>query len=119
MKVVIKENALELHSKSIPASMGHTRDTMSWRSSIAKMLDKSEDRTFEVCASHLFDKSFNVVNPHSQYVIQIPDYMVEAVIDDERIGKSKCGYCGKVAETSQGYCEKGCKLEYFKPLLKD
>lgn len=119
MKIVIKKDALELHSRSIPARMGHSQDTMNWRNSISKMLDNSEDRTFEVCTSHLFDSSFNVVNPHSQYAIQIPDYMVEAVIDDERIGKSKCGYCGKVAETSQGYCERGCKVEYLKLLLKD
>ncbi len=119
MKIKIKENALEIHSKQTPASSGYKKDTMKWRNSIRTMMEANPSRLFDVETEYLFESSFTVTNPVGKYSVSIPSYMVEVVIDDARIGMSKCGYCGKVTPTSDGKCQKGCEDKYFKPLIKD
>ncbi|PSV00440.1 hypothetical protein [Photobacterium kishitanii] len=96
MKIIFHTDALVRNSKKTPASSGHTRETIAWRKHISEMMKENPAGSFDVCTTYLFKDTFNVIDPKDSTVIGIPSYMVKEVIDDARIGKQKCGWCGKI-----------------------
>jgi len=81
MKIILKEDALIEHSRSVPEHMGYGQSGINWRKSVREMMDSS--LVHEVDTQYLFENSFNVKHPMG-HIIGIPDYMVSEVIDDIR-----------------------------------
>lgn len=72
-KVRVTLKGLQAHSRSIPAHMGYTRETMSWRHGLSKLHDEGAVGVVErVSGSNL-----TVQFPGICY--GVPDYMVEKV----------------------------------------
>jgi len=72
------------------------------------MLKAIEGKWVEVDLEYLFTSQFNTVAIPgvSQSGMRIYDGDVQAIEGDERVGRSRCGYCGMWADTGQP-CE-GC-----------
>jgi hypothetical protein len=88
MQIVLKPDALQAHSKSTPAHAGYTKETMSWRDSIRKIIEHNGNTPIDVETKYLHDNSFMVKAPEG-YSVSIPDYMVSEVINDKRKQKEK------------------------------
>lgn len=87
MKIILKKDALQVHSRSTPAYAGHSQATMDWRKSISDMMNE-HGLEFEVDTDYLFDNSFNVTI-EGKGCISIPENMVDKVINDKREPKPK------------------------------
>jgi hypothetical protein len=82
---------------------------------LREVLKKLEGKWLEVETDHLFNDQYNIKEPS----IRVYDSMIDEVKDDERAGKGKCGYCGKMLNTGE-ICEKheDCKkygIKWFTP----
>lgn len=88
MQIILKSDALQAHSKSIPAHSGYTTEAMSWRDSIRKIMEHNGDKPIDVETKYLHDNSFMIKAPEG-YSVSIPDYMVSEVINDKRKPKEK------------------------------
>ena len=88
MKVILKSNALELDAQLLPASQSFSFEHKMWRESISEML--KQGGKFDVHTSCLSADSFTVFQDDFAS-IELPDYMIESVIDDARIGN-----CAKI-----------------------
>ena len=80
-----------------------------------EMLEAVDGQALEVETEHLFEDQYNTapITGVSDNGLRVMDYLVEEVIDDARIGKMKCNYCGTSAEVAVS-CPKCGKSEYLK-----
>jgi hypothetical protein len=81
MKLVIKKNAVECYRKQ--GGM--------YSPDYAASLRKIEGTIVDVETDHLFEDQYNIVQEN----LRVFDYAVESIIDDARIGRQHCQYCGK------------------------
>lgn len=81
MKVVLKTNALEIEAELHPKNTGFTQDYAFWREGIRLMVEEGGE--FRVNTGMLYPDRF-VVFRKDDVSIEIPDYMIETVIDDVR-----------------------------------
>lgn len=105
MKIVIKENASDIYLKR------ERFPNMLW----AETLSKIEGQTIEVETFYLFDNQYNTgpISGVTEQGLRIMDESVEKVIDDERIGKVKCSWCG-TSQPETDKCINCGKTEYIK-----
>ena len=86
-----------------------------------KTLEKVQGLTLDVETDYLFDDQFNTapVPGVSELGLRMMDYSVEEVIDDERIGKMKCQWCGTTSPVGPACakCGKTDSLKAFHPRL--
>lgn len=68
----------------------------------AKIMKNIAGKTMEVDTRYLFPSSFNVIykDPETgeECIVDISGKFVTEIINDARIGKDKCLYCGKMAD---------------------
>ncbi len=84
MKITLKPNALEIDAQRTPVSAGHyTPEHKMWRESISEMLKQGGE--FDVHTGFLSVDDFTVFQDDFSS-IELPDYMIESVINDARIG---------------------------------
>jgi len=100
MKILIKKNAYLFASHRTPQSF-------------TDAIKKLEGKWVEVEIEHLFNNQYNTKE------LRIYDSMVEAVKDDARINKGKCGYCGTMLNRGE-VCTKHAEcsnysIEWFTP----
>jgi len=86
----------------------------------AEKLSKLEGKWVEVNITHLFPDQFNIhpVENVSDMGIRIYAVDVEEIKDDERLGRSRCTYCGRWEDTGKPCknCSKGTEyMEEFFP----
>ena len=81
MKVILRADALELDAKTIGEDANFSEPHEVWRESLRVMLDQGGE--FEVDTTTLFPDKFYVFR-RNDILIEIPEYLVEQVIDDIR-----------------------------------
>ena len=74
-KVVVTLEGLQAHSRSVPAHMGYTRETMSWRRSLSKFRDKKTVGT----VTKVFPSSDQINVDFDGEKMGVPSYMVKLV----------------------------------------
>lgn len=110
MKIIIKENAKSIYMQS-------NRRSVNWE--WAEKIEKLQGKTLEVETEFLFNNQFNTApNEVSEKGMRIMEVLVSKVIDDARIGKQRCSYCGKVSEIKGNektcpHCNESDHLETF------
>ena len=87
MKIILKSDALIIHSKETPAHVGYSQHTIDWRKSISDMIEEN-GLEFEVNTQYLKPNSF-LIEREGKGAISIPEYMVAEVINDQRESKPK------------------------------
>ena len=70
-KVVVTLEGLQEHSRSTPAHMGYTRETMSWRRTLSGLKDSGEAGTVVRTGEDL------TVDWPSRGLVGLPSYMVK------------------------------------------
>lgn len=83
MQVTLKSNALEIEDRHSSEEERNTLPYKMWYESVLEMI--AEGSTFYVHTGSLSVDSFTVFYGGISS-IEIPEYMVESVIDDERVG---------------------------------
>ena len=114
MKITIRQDVVEIYNSTTPSK---NKDPW-W----AELLEFLAGKTILVDTTTLFPDRFSVF-PESIWVC-IPEYMVSNVIDDIRIGKGHCGWCGglsdlpdEIADRKQLKCTE-CGQKGFVEVLK-
>jgi len=108
MKIRIKQNAKEIYLAGSTynfSSYGFGRD---W----AAKMDAIAGTELEVETKYLFTDQYNTgpIKGVAKQGLRIMDEYVDEVIDDVRIGRGKCNWCGKHSVKSEKgceHCEKG------------
>jgi len=116
MKIKIKKSAPVIYRRGLNKrpSDGYSKTEFEW----IETLKQVSGKTIEVETDYLFKNQFNTVpiKGVSELGLRIMENLVEEVIDDERIGKYKCNWCGHHSENSDKCPECG-KAEYLEPLF--
>ena len=114
MKIKIKPDAAKIFWAEVNKRCGEQGVPGPHEKSYHRSLQKIAGRTIEVETDHLFPRSFNSAPiPETETVGAVPrldiqaEY-VEEVIDDARIGKAKCLYCGESNPTDDIEMMTGC-----------
>jgi len=112
MKIRIKDDAAAIYCRQFVLQQIPNRD---W----ADKLRAVKGMTLVVETDHLFRDQYNTVPIPgvSEIGLRIHDESVEEVIDDERLDKVKCGYCGHQGFTTR-ICGKCGKSKYMQGLSK-
>lgn len=76
-KVRVTLEGLQAHSRSIPAYMGYTRETMSWRHGLSKLHDEGAVGVVERVSGD------NLTVQFPDHCYGVPDYMVEKVEEND------------------------------------
>jgi len=110
MKIKIKKNAAQLYASSM--------NDYQYSSEYWSKLKAIEGKIIEVEIEHLFKDQYNTgpISGVSEQGMRIMAQLVEEVIDDVRIGKSKCRYCFSVTDSKEiacGECGQAGYLEKF------
>lgn len=74
-KVVVTLQGLQAHARSIPAHMGYSRETMSWREGLSKL---RQDKTVGT-VTRVFEDSDNLNVDFGGHTFGVYAYMVEKV----------------------------------------
>lgn len=84
------------------------------------LLNKVRGRALKVETEHLFCDQFNTVPIRrvSESGLRVMEEDVEKVIDDMRIGRSRCHWCGNHFRSGVMWCPHCGKHEYIKPLIR-
>jgi len=119
MKIKIYEDASKRFARSVNKRIGPQGIWMSSESQYYETMKKLDGMVVEVETDILFAYSFNVapVPGVTDHCVGINADLVAEVINDARIGKYKCGYCGKITEDIETTCPKCHKTEYMSSLL--
>lgn len=67
----------------------------------------------DIETEHLFDNQYNTANG-----LRLYDTMIDAIEDEAREGKQKCGWCGTISETTFTICLNCLKDEYLEPFTE-
>lgn len=91
MKIRIKQNASEIYCERVHP----TQYSSSWYEKLILI----EGKVLEVDTEYLFKDQFNTkpIKNISELGMRIEQDLVDEVIDDERPGKARCNWCGKVS----------------------
>ena len=113
MKIRIKENAGRLYRGGFVL-----QQIPNWE--WAKTLDAVQGMTLEVETKFLFSDQFNTAPVPGVSVsgLRLMAESVDEVIDDERIGKIKCRWCGHCQDVQLG-CGKCGKNDYLEGLSNE
>ncbi len=117
MKIRIKDNAYSIATANIVC--GGPTVSPEW----GRTLYAIQGTTIEVDTKFLFGTQYNTVPVPgvSAQGLRIMDNMVADVIEDEREGKARCDYCGKVVVddtlTTCPHCETEGFVKPFAPFL--
>jgi len=120
MKIKIKSNAEQLYQNTTTAKITNYKFWLEWRS----VMRSIQGTTIEVETNHLFKDQYNTVPLPgvSENGLRVLDYIVDGVIDDDRIGRGKCSWCGHHSIKSEKgcqHCEKGLEyMEWFDDYFK-
>jgi rubrerythrin len=116
MKIKIKKSAPVIYRKGLNKrpTDGYSKRELEWIDTLKKVSGK----TIEVETDYLFNNQFNTapIKGVSERGLRIMENLVEEVIDDERIGKYKCNWCGGYSE-KKDKCPNCGKAKYLKPLF--
>jgi hypothetical protein len=82
-------------------------------------MERIRGKTVEVETKYLFRDQFNTVPIRgvSESGLRIMMKDVERIIDDARIGRSRCGWCGEHFESGVLFCPHCGKGGYVTPLI--
>jgi rRNA maturation endonuclease Nob1 len=105
MKIRISKDA-----RSIYLGQSQILTTWEW----AKTMEKIAGMTLEVETDHLFKDQYNTtpIPGISETGLRVMQNVVEEVIDDERLGKARCHWCGRTGP-AQGVCMTCGKKDYL------
>ena len=114
MKIKIMDNASGYY-RSLQLCGGRGNRCNIFNEKWYEILKKIDGKTLEVETKYLFKDQFNTVpiKDVSEQGLRIMGNMVDEVMDDVRIDKKKCCYCGTVTENINKKCPKCNKSEYF------
>jgi hypothetical protein len=89
MKIVMRKDASRIYAM----------DSVNYNSSFWEKLNKINGQTIEVETKYLFDNQFNTapIEGVTESGLRIMEILVDRVIDDERVGKCRCRYCGEIS----------------------
>ncbi len=109
MDILIKKNASTIYIRREPL-------TVNW--DWASKLEEIEGMLIKVETEFLFKDQFNTapIPGVSESGMRIMQNVVEEVIDDERLNKVKCNWCGTVSNDNDTVCLRCEKSEYLKHL---
>jgi hypothetical protein len=118
MYILIKKNAPDIYKKEINYDLRVKQVPTSLTKIEIDWLDKLHNiRGFylEVETKFLFNDQFNTapIERISKTGLRVLAGIVEKVINDQRINKGRCNYCGKTSNLPK--CSKGCDSKYFSP----
>lgn len=107
MQVKMKDNASYIYQRNALPHGPHTPNYFSQR--YHEKIKAIDGQLVEVDTKCLFQNSFNGILADGS-LIHIPNLLVDEVIDDARVGKGKCNYCGNITDKPMCYnCEHGEK----------
>ncbi len=109
MNILIKKDASTIYIRREPM-------TVNW--DWVNKLKEIEGKLIEVETEFLFEDQFNTVPIPgvSEGGMRIMQNVVEEIIDDERLNKVKCNWCGAVSNDNETICPQCKKSEYLKHL---
>lgn len=120
MYIIIKKDAPEIYEKEKMLKAGNSCIlNPSFSESWLGKLKNISGKTIEVDTEFLFPDQFNTVPIEgvSEKGLRIMSNLVEKVVNDQRIGLSKCQWCGAKNPSSVIVCMKCGRSEHIEPLF--
>lgn len=114
MKIKIKNNAHEIYKKR---TLRPYKPLDNFNGEWYDKLKAITGKKIKIETEYLFKDQFNTVpiKGVSDIGMRIMAYCVEYVVNDTRINKVKCNWCGKISVSGKKcpYCNKNEYLEFF------